>query len=69
MVAQNMLRTIVCYRSFPRNKIEFDDSFDVSECPQAIDTPDLLPIWALCSELPSNINTMVPAAVNNKMRG
>ena len=45
-------------RSFPRKKIGFDLSVDLTKCPQQIVIPDLLHMCATCSGLPSNISTM-----------
>ena len=39
-------------------RIEFDDSFDVTKSLQQIEIPDLLHFCTPCSELPSNISTM-----------
>ena len=58
MVAQTMLVTNKINRSLPK-KIGFDDSFDVTKCLQQIEIPDLLHMCAPCSELPSNISTML----------
>ena len=42
---------------FPK-KIGFDDSFDVTECLQQIEMPDLLHVCAEWNEQPSNIKTI-----------
>ena len=59
MVAQNMLRTYVVKYLFSEKKIGFDDSFDLTQCLQQIEIPDLLQMCAPSSQLPSNIRTMV----------
>ena len=40
---------------FPRKKIEFDGSFDVTKCLQQIEMPDLLHMCVYWNEQPSNI--------------
>ena len=46
MVAHFTLRTYDVKRSFFEKKIEFNDSFDVTECFQQIEMPDLLHMCA-----------------------
>ena len=55
MIILNMLRT---YEIFSKKKVGFDDSVDVTKCPQLIEIPELLHMCAPCSELPSNKSTM-----------
>ena len=45
MVVHFTLRTYDVYL-FPRKKIGFDDSFDVSKCLQQIEMPELLHVCA-----------------------
>ena len=60
MAAQNILRTNeVKYVFSEENKIGFDYSFDVTKCLQQLEIPDLFHMCAPCSELPSDIRTMV----------
>ena len=44
---------------FREEKIEFDLSVDVTKCRQHDEIHDLLHMCATCSELPSDISTMV----------
>ena len=46
MVAQNMLRTYDVKQVFSENNFGFNDSFDVTKCPQQIEMPDLLNMCA-----------------------
>ena len=59
MFAHFMLRTYVVNKIFFREKIGFDDSFDVTKCLQQIEMPDLLHVCAKWNEQPSNIETMI----------
>ena len=47
---------------FQKN-IKFNDYVDVTECLWQIEIPDILHVCAQCSELPSNIGTMMKAAI------
>ena len=42
-----------------RKQIGFDNSFDETKSLQQIEQPDIFHMCAACSELPSNISTMV----------
>ena len=46
-------------RSFPKKILGFDLTVDVTKRLQQIEIPDLLYVNAPCSELPSNIRTML----------
>ena len=46
-------------RYFSDKKFGFDDSLDVTKCLQRIEILDLLHMCAPCSELPSDISTMI----------
>ena len=61
MVAQNMLRTYQVKWVFPRKRLRFDDYFVITKCLQQIEISSLLHMCAPCSELPSNISTLVEA--------
>ena len=44
---------------FSDKYFEFDNSFDVTKFPQQIEIPVLMHMCAPCSEIPSNLSTML----------